>query len=403
MKKYVLMLVSSFILVFGATASYAQDAGWFGYMIDSMTGDIWRVSASSSEELPTLGISENQYIGNVDGVFSASGDQMAYCVIDYPTDGSASVANLYIRNVNDGSQIYTENLGTIMGCRTAINAEGTSIAVALIRYFAGDTEADTALPAWELQVRDATTGAVTHVLTPESPEIGALEPAVESSVIAYIYNWQGDQMIFSLLPYATGIPNEWPAYTWDLTAQTLVHTPEWDTFFHAYLAENNELVYITQDPNLPYAVPMGPTAANNVVMSRIFGQEPITIHHEGEWVLQEIRFIDGGQAVAAHLVQGFDESMETMEFLSHWVRIGRDGQVSELAESDSNGFLNIIGTNTGWLALRYRMDTGYTLDEHVGGTSTRIWESTDLASNWTFVLADDGITETTFPPFASSN
>lgn len=372
----VMMLLSLF-------PAAAQD-DWSAYLFNGVSQQLMRVRLDGSTETYDLGIPEGSFIGAQSMDFSADGSRIAYCVPVYDTRGST--ATLYIRNLASTDAPLTVDLGQGDGCWVTYSDDNAQIAVGRVHYYAGDPNADTNVPPWQLLVLDAATGNQLHQMDAEKAIPSGFDPEPRTFMPDVRY-FNDNQLIFAAIPWGTDAPPIRPAYLWQLSTDSLQAIDRWWRSGVTSLSASGELVWLDLDAAVPAAEPGGPVPqANEVRLADKSGAETV-IYTNSDWVILDTAFIDNGAQLAIGELQAAAAGADPGSQFTRWLALDRSGKVTELASS--LGFSEIAPAPNGYLLLSANstdMTPLVTLDYFDGTQTTTLWrEQATTGIVWSLV------------------
>ena len=373
-----LVLLLAFVLTFPAAA---QPSDWSVYLFDSSSQHVMRVGLDGKQQTYDLGIPSGASLdqGSID--FTADGNRVVYCT----AAGADAHMELVVKDlINATTQPLQVNLGRAQGCWVNFNADASQVAVGIVRYYAGDTSADTSVPPWSLLVVDAATGNPLHEMN-LSKGGSIFNPT--QTIMAEVRYFANNQIIFAGLAWGTeGSPTS-PAYFWQLSDESLQPIDRWWRSGLDSLASTGELVWTELDPNQPAASPGGPVPqANTIKVADKSGQERV-IYASPDWVLLGTKFIDNGRQLAINELQGADANAIPGNQPTRWIALDRTGTASQLATTI--GFSQILPAPDGYVILWASDNTAtpiLTLDTYSGREKTTLWQQqANNGGNWTLL------------------
>jgi hypothetical protein len=373
---------------------------WFVMLFNSLTREFVRVNADGTQETYALDLPENLYVGARDTAFSSDGSRVAFCVVEY-RENNQNVTTLYVRELASGTSIVAQDLGSSIACRVTGNDDFSQLAVALVRHFSGDPQADTSLPGWELLIVDSTTGQTQYTVNPESPLAASITYTYGETFLPYVLRFDESEVIFGEVPYGTEFPPDFPVYAWQLDADTLEQTEGWGYPFPDFLESTGEFASLEQDPTLPAGEPMGPVPISNIVTVTDASGATQVVYHSPDRVLVGVEFIEGGERLMLLLTESFDPNNPNDIPDTYWIALDRQGNVAELFSSD--GFATLTAAPDGFLVFSTESDTlpaTYTLVYHgEGGVSTLLTLESDQYGAWEIAYVSPSTPTDGLPPF----
>jgi len=302
-----------------------------------------------------------------------NGKRVVYCT----AAGADGHMELVVKDlVGANTQPTQVNLGRGQSCLVNFSDDASQIAVGLVRYYAGDTTADTSVPPWSLLVIDTATGKLLHEMNLSKG--GSLFNAAQT-IMPEVRYFANNQIIFAGLLWGTdGAPSS-PAYLWQLSDESLQPIDRWWRSGLDSLTSTGELVWTELDQSRPAAQPDGPIPQANVIkLADKSGQER-TIFTSPDWVLLSAKFIDNGRQLAINEVQGVDQN--------RWIALDRSGTSSQLATT--SGFSQILSAPDGYVILWSSDNSAnavLTLDYYSGREKTTLWQQQASGGiNWTML------------------
>jgi len=391
----------------------AQDASsWFVYLYNTQTKDLVRVNADGSQATYNLGVGSDVYMSSYDMAFTSDGTLTAFCTSVNSGDRPESMSRLIVRNVIAQSDVLNLDMGANYGCRVGrfgFNAEGTQVAVGIVRAFPFDPSMPEPSgvipgPAWELLVYDLTGSQVQTInaASPTAATLGADMGGVFMPIVQYFAN---NQIIFGEMFWGGEGSFEMSTHLWNLSDSSVAPIEHWGQPGVDSLS-TGELIWINDDANLPAAVPMGPFGMFNVLMLADKSGQARMIYHSPDWTLADARFINDGQQIAILLLPGFDESLQPEEFPpSKWVVLDRAGAISDLYSSIY--YTQLEAAPGGYVVLDATYQTAdnstslFTLQYNNGSAITQIWTfgTQDPSVYWELAWSAPTATVEGLPPF----
>lgn len=403
MFKRLLVLMLAVMAFSGAVPAMAQVDPWFVYLYNGTSKELLRVYQDGTQGSFSLGLDENTFISSFDMAFTYTGNQVAFCTVQYAADGSGT-ATLIVRDIEQQTNVQTLDLGKALGCRTGQHGYGgmmdSILSVSLVRHIPGDPNADTSLPAWQILLVEPYMGMTLFELNANSPEAAAAGITTQQPIIPYVQRIDANSVIFAPVPYGIGGGAEWPAYRWAM-GQSVEPVPVWGNISLDTLSLTDEKVWVAADPDRAAVEPFGPIPPYNIVKIADRNDEEQVIYYNGEWVVANAKFINNGRQVAVLLVAGVDpNNPNPTSQISKWMAVDRSGNVTDLfpehtyamLETAPDGYvvLNVTeprdGVNLRTYELLYGTDAGQ--------TSLWSFQTEDFSQTWELAwsapTADDG-------------
>jgi hypothetical protein len=396
-----LMLLLLSLLAAVVLPALAQD-DWHVLLFDSSSKSFLRVNADGTQETYTLDLPQEVFVGAREMAFSPDGSQVAFCTIEYGENGN-STTTLHVRNLETGGEIASVDLGSSIGCRTVGNEDSSLLAVALIRYYSADPQADTSQSAWEVLVIDSATGETLHTLNADSPASSALEYRYGESFLPYVFRVSDEEVVFGEVPYGTEFPPDFPTYTWNFGTDTIEPTSISGLVYSDYMPSTGELAWLEADESLPSGDPIGPMSRNNVVNVTDSSGETIMVYHSPDWLLSSVQFFEGGERLMLQLFEPFDADAPDQVFETRWLALDRQGNTTDLFSSES--FASLTPAPGGFLAFYTTSQTlpaTYQLEYHgEGGVETLLTFESDVYGGWEIAYVTPSTPATDLPPFTA--
>ncbi len=325
-----LTLAALALLVFSSIApAAAQDSAWSLYLINNSTNQLVRVGLDGSQEVVDLNLRAGTYLGADSVDFTADGDRMAYCVVVSQADGAYGMLN--VKDLTGASALVSVDVGKTDGCWVSFSEDGTQVAVSVVRHYAGDPNADTSIPAWQLLVFDAASGQSVAEMNPTKAASAGFDPT--RTIMPQVRTFANGQIVYAGVQWGTeGSPSS-PAYLWQIGVDNLQPIDRWWRSGLDSLPATGELVWVELDQSLPAADPGLPVPQGNVVkLADKTGIERV-IYTDGGWVIADTQFIDNGRELAIYELRPFDSNSMIGGQAARWVALDRSGQTSELVSS----------------------------------------------------------------------
>ncbi|MCI0711938.1 MAG: hypothetical protein L0154_17410 [Chloroflexi bacterium] len=276
---------------------------WRAYLYNMSSQEIVRVNEDGDETRVNVPLVEGEFTEGM-AVGQPGVDRAAFCSVRTTDDSSTAFLN--VLDLNTGTQIQRHEMGSMSFCRVAPNAispSGDRVAVALVDV-AGQGDF-----SWRLSVIDVDSGATVNAMSSTDPQFTALGTETDRfSIMPDVRLFEHDRLIFAVIPWQTEGMSTTDAFDWDLTNNTLVRVPQWGSLMLDYLPSTGELAWADLDDSRPAGQPGGPIPVNNVVRVMGANNEVRTVYYSGDWLVVGVEFIDGGQALAALLIESADLS-----------------------------------------------------------------------------------------------
>ncbi len=397
-------LAASCVLLLAAASGIAAQPPWGVLLLDTGARALVRVGGDGSQTVYPLGLSENAFISAFDIGFSPDGAHVAMCPVDYGSADAAPSAQLIVRDIAAQADLMRLDLGPALGCRVTYRTDGAFLAVGIVRYITGDVQALPDLPAWELRVVEPGAGGTIAALTANGPEAAAVGLVANPPVLPVVRRFDGAELVFAALPFATGGPGVVPAYSWRVDAAALTPVEPWGHLQLDALA-NGEIAWNTTDPGRPAGQPPGALPADNVARWQDASAQPRTIYASPDWLLLDTRFIEDGARLALQLVAPFDAAYpEDVGYPTRWIALDRAGAVEDLTSTSS--YAQVRGAPSGYVVLQVFSPEGggpavYTLDYNSGGEIRTLWNTQAQSTTYDLAWAPPMTPAAGLPPFAA--
>ena len=385
MKRMIMLAVMALLALSLALPASAQPSNWSLYLLNSGTQQLLRLYLNGSQQSYDLGLAPGSSIGQHMIDFTADGNRAAYCAIVNTPDGAQ--AFLTIKDLtNPAAQPFNVAYGVAQGCYVNFSDDASQIALGLVHYYASDPNADPSIPAWQLLVLDAGSGALLHEM--DASKSGSIFDPTRT-IMPEVRYFANNQIVFAGLTWgADGSPTS-PAYFWQLGNDTIQAIDRWWHNGLDSLAHTGELVWTELDANTPAAQPGGPMPqANTVKLADKSGQERV-IYAIPDWVLMETKFIDNGRQLAISELQAFDPNSTPGNQATRWIALDRSGNASELATT--LGFSQVAAAPDGYVILTASDNSAapvLTLEYHTGRETTPLWQQQESSgSSWSLLWA----------------
>ena len=384
-------LIAFMVLSLGVLPVLAAD-NWYVFVFNGLSGQLVRIDATGSQTTFDLALPENSFVSGSAMALSADGNRIAYCPNTPGTESAQGTSTLIVRDLAANANVLEIPLGPSIGCQVSdqsLSGDGTQVAVSLVRYFPGDTNTDTSNPMWHVTIYDINSGSVIHELSADSSEVAAAGVIMGTALMPDVRYFANNQIIFAEVPWGIGGSPEWRAFTWDLNSSTLTldETGRWGKSGLSAQSTTGELVWLDSDPALAASDPGGPIPAFNIVrLADKTGQER-AIYHNGERILIDTAFINGGAQLGLTWMTPFDIDNPEQQMTS-WVALERDGSVTPLGEGAA--YVRMVDGPGGAAIFQLHVDEtafaqSFALDYLANGATTRLWEAADMG--WELVGA----------------
>lgn len=325
-----------------AFPTFAQDnTQWFVYFLDSLNNEIVRVDDTGAMQQYPLGLAENEFaLGGGDAI-SPDGSLMAFCKMTLGgSDYSSPI--LIVRNIVAQTNLVEMPIGTDYdGCHpSGFNADGSQFVFGLTARLNFDANGQTVVgdtPLWRIQIIDSQTGNVLDELNsnnPSAPSLDEFGRVTPVPLMAHMITFENDVVVFRGVPYVgMEIPGELPAWSWNLTTDSIEPIANIGRVNSDYLPQTGELVFPALDESFSAAQPGGPMSQANVVNLQLSDGTIQTLYHNAEEVITAVRFVNNGAAIGISLLQGFDMDNPVDIFPMRHIIIDRSGNITEVGES----------------------------------------------------------------------
>ncbi len=353
-----------------------QETTWHTYLYNQNDQYVLRINEDGTTHTTNLLPLMQGEINSIETVAvggPVDGEALAYCTSMLYEDEYSQILNVV--DVEDGhliqrhtvvDQLTQDELGICRVSLKGLSPDGQTVAVSLVNIDDNHTF------HWRLVLVDVETGAIVNELNSEQAEL------VDSQnnrfqIMPDVRYFGNNELAFVVIPWGTeGIPVD-DAYVWDLNSDTLTHAPQWGNMITDYLGASQELVWIEADENLPAGNPGGPLPNFNVVRVADANGNIQTVYHNTDFLPIQVKFIDGGQALAIQLLESMDDAnTEPGSQATKWVRLGRDGSLTDLRDTTGT-YVQIMPFNDGYAFLVAGAST--TLEANQAGNSNILWET----------------------------
>lgn len=397
-------LFISCALLLNAASGVISQPPWAIYLLDTNAQALVRVNGDGSQAVYPLNLPENAYVSAFDLGFSPDGTKVALCPINYGSADAAPSAQLIVRDIAAQADVMRLDLGPALGCRVSYRSDGAFLALGIVHYIPGDVQAVPDLPAWELRVVEPGAGGTIAALRSDGPEAAAAGLTSNPPLLPLVRRFEGAELIFAALPFATGGPDVVPAFSWRVDAAALNPAAPWGQLQFDVLA-GGDFAWNTADAGRPAGQPPGAMPANNVTRWQDTSGEPRTVFASPDWLLLDARFIDDGARLALQLVAPFDAAQpEDVGYATRWIAVDRAGALEELTGTAS--YAQIRGVPGGYVVLQAFAPEGsgpaiYTLDYNSGGQIRTLWNTEAQNTSYDLAWAPPMTLAPGLPPFAA--
>lgn len=397
------LLLTVSLLAAMALPALAQE-NWFTLLFNSMSKEFVRVNADGTQETYSLSLPEDVFVGARAMAFSPDGSRVAFCTIEYGENG-VNTTTLYVRDLAAGADLITRDLGSAIACRVTGNQNYSQLAVAMIRYYTGDPQADTSQSAWEIQMIDVISGDTIRTLNASSPAASVIDYRYGDSFLPYVFRLDAEGVLFGEVPYGTEFPPDFPTYHWQFDSDTLTPSQQPELLFSDYLESTGEMAWIAADASLPAGVPMGPMPSNNVVNVTDANGETRMVYYSPDWLLSSVVFMNGGERLMLQLFEPFDPNSADQTYDTRWIALDRQGSISELFSGAT--FIELKSAPGGYLAFYTTSQTlpaTYQLEYYAdGGIETLYTFESDVYGGWEVAYVTPPTFAENLPPFTAVN
>ncbi len=349
----------------------AQDSTWSLYLLNSSTNQLIRVYLDGRQENVDLGLPAGTYLGADSVDFTNGGSRAAYCVVVNQADGT--YATLNVKDLSGASAPISMALGKTDGCWVNFSEDGGQVAAGVVRHYAGDPNADTNVPAWELLVFDAASGQQVAEMNGDKAASAGFDTS--RTIMPEVRYFANGQVIFAALAWGTeGFPSS-PAYFWQVSGDSVQAIDRWWRWGLDSLPTTGELVWVELDQSAAAAEPGGPMPQGNVVKLADKTGDEHTIYADSSWVIMGAKFIDNGRELAINELQGFDQSGGMGNQATRWIALDRSGSTSNLATSI--GYSQLAPAPDGYVYLWASDNSAsplLTLEYRSGRETVQLWQ-----------------------------
>ena len=341
MKHYQIFILTV-LLVTAALPAFAQtNTHWFVYFFDGVNNEIMRVYDTGEMEIYSLGLAENETTNGLRAI-SPDGSLVAFCKTMLGGSEPSSYMLIVREIATEINQVEMSMGATIDGCRpSGFNADDSQLVLGLTARLNSDPNTGQIIvgddPLWRLQIIDSQTGNVLNELNSQSPsapsldQFGRVQPV---PLMADVITFTDDIIVFRGIPYVgMEVPGELPAWSWNVTTNTVEPVANRGRVNSDYLPQTGELVYPALDESLDAAQPGGPISQANVVNLQLSDGTVQTLYRNADEVITSVRFVNNGEAIGVSLLQGFDMDNPSDIFPMRHILINRSGNITELDDS----------------------------------------------------------------------
>lgn len=367
-----------------SASSINQENAWYAYLYNQNDQTVLRInedgSTHTTDLLPAME-GESTSIETLAVGGEAGNEVVAYCTSMLYEENYSQILNII--DAEDGhliqrhtivDQLSQDQLGICRVSLKGISPDGQTVAVSLVNIDENNVF------HWRLVLLDVTSGMIVKEVNSEMPNL-ADSTNNRFRIMPDVRRYTEDDIAFAVIPWGTeGIPVE-SAYVWDLATDTLTQTPRWGSMILDYLPASQELAWIEADENLPAGNPGGPIPNFNVVRVADDAGNIQTVYHNTDFLPIQIKFIDGGQALAIQLLASIDSATtDPGQQATKWVRLGRDGTLTDLRDTTGT-YVQMMPFQDSYAFL---VQTDLTsLEVNQGGNMNILWQ-TD-AGSWSIL------------------
>ncbi|GAB5494279.1 MAG: hypothetical protein Phog2KO_44940 [Phototrophicaceae bacterium] len=362
-----------------------SDNSNFVYLYDEQNSNLIRIYLDDgTEEQFSLNVPLDGSVYSSNLSFSDDGRLVAYCLTDYEQADKTFI----VRDIEAEENLLALSFGSISGCQVSdFNDTGTEVTLNLVI----NSPIENSLnfpnePNWALRTIDIASGRITQELNADSANAPDYESMRETfwfedgiSAMTRAIHYGENEILMTAFPYVgRGGPLRVPAHRWNF-ADDNVTAIEGLTYLGAsYLPETNEIVYPYLDEDYPAEQPPGPMPlANSIGIDD--GNSIRTIYRNGDRVIANVSFINGGRQIATLLMAGADENNPSEIGRTRYEIINRDGSTGQVS-TDFNSNNQIFGTQDGFLMLSISQlgaeGNVHEIVSYRDGAMTTIWSYT---------------------------
>lgn len=341
--KFPKLLFSLFLFTLTLLPTAAQDSAqtWFIYLFDNVNGELLRVENTASFEIFQLGLEEGEFATRSDMAISDDGALVVFCKYTMSDTGN-STRTLIVRDIAANANLYETPLEPgYDGCRpSGFNADGSQFVFSTTAILNFDAQTGQVIegdvPLWRIQIIDTASGEILNEINstmPDAPSVDTFGRNSPVPLMADVIEFNDEGVLFRGIPYVgMEVPGELPAWSWNLTDNTVSPVSNVGRVNSAYLPQTGELVYPALDEALPAAQPGGPMSQANVVNVQSADGTIQTIYWNTEEVILGVSFVNDGQAVGVTLLEGFDQNNPSDTFMLRHIIVDRSGQVTDVGQ-----------------------------------------------------------------------
>ncbi|MEQ8676726.1 MAG: hypothetical protein RLP44_13290 [Aggregatilineales bacterium] len=349
MRKWLLLLLILTVtapIVAQETPEANAGRGWRAWLFNANSGLVTVVDqqgAVVNEFTLPLSQAFNYYGQNI--AVSPSGSHILYTAIDTSADIANQQVFVYDVNAQFIAATYPLELGA-QATTLDVRVDSALFDEATRHVAFGYVITSETMVGWEVVVLDYNTGIEETVLTAESAPASII-PA-DGLIVPVIRAFDGVNVTFTAVFYATGGAAMYPSYVWDTTSNTLMPTEIFTSIGADVLPETREVIAPTfMESMSTAALPAEPgfTVQQNVVT--VYQPQTATRHvfyNDADKVIDNVRFVQDGERIA---ISRYDAVTDTPGL---WRVIERDGTI--VGETQiSNSVFNVFGTPDGMVYL----------------------------------------------------
>jgi hypothetical protein len=401
-----------FAILFACTirfAAFAQTSPAPIYLFNSLSSSLLALNADGTQTEYPLPVPPNAYVSPYDMSFTGDGTRVAYCPVDFGMmnpDGTTPTppnAHLIVRDLPSQTELLNLDLGAAVGCRVTYRDDGAFLAVGIVRSLSADPAAS-AGQTWELLILEPTTGGVLARLDAANPAASGIAIPATGTFMPQVRGFNGANVTFAVLPYATGGIGQTPAYTWAIDSNTLLNADVWGNLASDSLPATGEIAWLAQDEGLPASEPSGPFPPFNVVRVGDAAGAARNVFHSPDWTLIEARFIDDGRRIALQELAPADPTRDpNAPIPARWIAVDRAANAAVL--STSGGYAQVRPAAGGYIILQTSPDAAFSTLDYVSaadGAITTLWTSAQMSSPvaWEIAWTQPITPASGLPPFA---
>lgn len=409
-----LMILGAAIFPLQQSDARQNENETLAYVYNTGSNELVAVTADGQQEPFNLGLSElfppesGVFVGANDMAFDATGEKVAFCVLDYTNRATYEYpALLVVREIRTATNLLTLDLGKATACR--VNKAGFDGATNSVFVSLTSAPNTPEIPAtWRVLRIDAAAGTILNEVNQDSPEV-ATSDFGEIPMIADVLMVEsgGGAAIFTLYPFGAGGIFEADAYRWAFEPPTITPADEWGKPGVDILPATQERVLVDYDPAFPgLEEVIGAMPNFNSVQIMDASGTPRTIYHRPDGIFLDAVFINDGQQVAAQFAPNLGtETPEASSLI--WLAIDRTGTVTEMGSYAGYSVINNAagGYVVYWVEQTANDDATYRSTFHLGlnlgGTLTPLWtaESPDSTNFWDLAWVRPSVGPADLPAF----